>query len=166
MHDDTTLQIGFYQADRLESTADLLLDMSRHYNGANASSRETVHANLRDNILGADSGVQLVLACSADQVVGLACISLLYPAPKESAQLFMKELYVHSGWRNAGIGAALMRWIAAYAQHKGCSRFDWTVDADNTRALEFYRQLGASHVSDKLYFRFGVDALAALAGQG
>lgn len=161
----TDLQIGFYLPQWLESTADLLLDMSRHYNGANASSREAIHANLRDNILGADSGVQLVLACSADRVVGLACISLLYPAPRESAQLFMKELYVHSDWRDAGVGAVLMHWIAAYAQQRGCSRFDWTVDADNVRALDFYRQLGASHVSNKLYFRFDGAALAAFAAQ-
>lgn len=155
--------IRFFLETDTEQVADLLTDMSRHYNGEHASPRSRVRENLITNILGKDSGVRMVVALEADLVVGIAMISLLYPAPKERAQLFMKELYVASTHRSAGIGRALMAWIARYALEKNCARFDWTVDADNEKALAFYQSLGAMHVSDKLYFRLSGDALMNLA---
>lgn len=157
------MQIRFFAAEDTESTADLLHDMSVHYNGSNASPRDVVRANLMQRILGPSSGVRLVVATAGQRVVGLAAISLLYPAPKERAQLFMKELYVHSSERGAGIGEKLMTWLARYAVENQCARFDWTVDESNSGALRFYTDLGATHVKDKMYFRFSGASLDALA---
>lgn len=157
------MEIRFFQDGDVESVADALVDMSRHYNGENASSREAVLSNLVNNILGPESGVRIVVAVEAGRVVGLAMVSLLYPAPKEHGQLFMKELYVVSDARSSGIGTAMMKWIGRYAVSKNCIRFDWTVDLSNPRAVEFYKDLGAAHVSNKLYFRFAGNALAAFA---
>lgn len=157
------MQIDFYQSQQCETVADLLHDMSVHYNGVGASTRQAVLNNLKHNILGPDSGVRLVVATADDQAVGLACISLLYPAPKEQAQLFMKELYVLSSHRGRGIADAIMRWLAQYAVEKHCLRFDWTVDADNQKALDFYDALGAKRVSEKYYYRLSGEALHDLA---
>ena len=41
-------------------------------------------------------------------------------------------------------------------------RFDWTVDAENTKALAFYDAIGATRLQDKLYFRFSGAALHEL----
>lgn len=157
------MDVAFFRPENLESVIDLFCDMSRHYNGPNASSREAVARNLVENILGEDSGVKLVLALDHGRAVGVACISLLYPAPKEKCQLFMKELYVASGRRGEGIGRAIMQFVAGYAVEKSCVRFDWTVDSDNVAALDFYRRLGAEHLTTKLYFRFGGDTLSRMA---
>lgn len=75
----------------------------------------------------------------------------------------MKELYVHSSERGAGIGEKLMTWLARYAVENQCARFDWTVDESNSGALRFYTDLGATHVKDKMYFRFSGASLDALA---
>jgi GNAT superfamily N-acetyltransferase len=157
------MEIRFFKDSDIESVADALLDMSRHYNGENASSRAAILRNLTDNILGPDSGVRIVVAAEEHRVVGLAMISILYPAPKERGQLFMKELYVVSDARSAGMGRAMMKWIGRYAVSRNCVRFDWTVDLSNPRAVEFYRSLGAEPVTDKLYFRLSGDTLAAFA---
>jgi GNAT superfamily N-acetyltransferase len=159
------MHIRFFLDEDTESVTDLLHDMSIHYNGANASSREVVRANLLENILGPKSGVDLVVAIADKRVCGMAAISLLYPAPKEQAQLFMKELYVHSADRGTGIGEKLMQWLAKYALDNRCARFDWTVDEANAQALHFYNELGANHVKDKLYFRLAGDSLSALAAR-
>lgn len=156
------MNIRFFSTEDTESTSDLLHDMSVHYNGSNASSRQAVRMNLVQNILGPNSGVRLVVAHDGSRVAGLAAISLLFPAPKERAQLFMKELYVHSSYRGNGVGEKLMNWLARYALDNQCSRFDWTVDESNAGALRFYNELGATHVKDKLYFRFSEDALHAI----
>jgi len=135
------VEIAFFRQEQLESVVDLLHEMSLHYNRDNASSRDAVKANLIGNILGPDSGVRLVIASEASRAVGLAAISLLYPALKERGQLFMKELYVVSDKRGAGVGRALMHWTAKYAVSKNCCRLDWAVDDTNPQALSFYREL-------------------------
>lgn len=157
------LDIHFYVPDHLETVADLLLDMSIHYNGENASGRDEVQRNLIENILGSHSGVRLIVASSDGRAVGMAAISILYPAPNERGQLFMKELYVASEYRGRGIGKALMRFVARHAIANSCSRFDWTVDASESGALQFYRQLGAHVEPGKLYFRLTGSALEQLA---
>lgn len=160
------MQIAFYQPEYLETVADLLREMSVHYNGSDASSREQVRRNLVENMLGRHSGVQLVLALEADRAVGLASISILYPARKERGQLFMKELYVVSDHRGRGIGKALMQFVARHALDTGCTRFDWTVDAADHDAAGFYRQLGASALPEKLYFRLAGADLEHFAFRG
>lgn len=157
------MEIGFFRDEQLESVADLLCEMSIHYNGLDASSRELVRDNLLNNILGSHSSVRLVVASQAGKVVGLAMISILYPAPKEKGQLYMKELYVCASERGHGVGRAIMKWIAQYAVSKDCVRFDWAVDAPNKKALFFYEHLGARQVTDKLYYRMSGEQLIAFA---
>ena len=157
------MEIRFFQSEDTDSAAALLYEMSCHYHGNKASTREAVRRNLVENILGSDSDVRIVVAMVSARVIGLATLSILYPAPNERAQLFMKELYVAADWRSQGIGTQIMKWIAQYAVKTNCARFDWTVDAQNTKAIAFYKSLGALHVADKLYFRFSGDELQRLA---
>ncbi|KAF0815075.1 hypothetical protein IGB42_00152 [Andreprevotia sp. IGB-42] len=154
-----SIQIAFYTPDQLETTVDLLHDMSVHYNGSNASGRVAISNNLQQAILGPQSGVQLLIAAEEGKALALATLSLLYPAPKERGQLFMKELYVHSAHRSTGLGQLLMQWVARYAVAQNCLRFDWTVDTSNPGAIAFYHSLGATQVTDKLYFRLGGEDL-------
>ncbi|HEY1399040.1 GNAT family N-acetyltransferase [Roseateles sp.] len=157
------MQIRFNCQDDFNSLLDLLADMSVHYNGTNASGRDAIERHLRERMLGPDADVRFVVAVEAGVVRGMAAISLLYPAPKERGQLFMKELYVHSDHRGMNVGEQLMRWVARYAEEKNCVRFDWTVDADNAGALNFYKRLQAEQLSSKLYFRLSGDSLRQLA---
>src|SRR5258708_13345344 len=141
------MEIAFFRQEQLESVVDLLHDMSVHYNRENASSRNVVKAHLIGSILGPDSGVRLVIASEASRVIGLATISLLYPASKERGQLFMKELYVVSDKRGAGGGRALMRWTARYAVAKNCCRFDLTLHSTNPNTMSFYPELASTHLT-------------------
>ena len=159
------MEIRFFRPEDTDSAAELLHEMSRHYNGDNVSTLDVVRRNLINNILGPDSDVRVVVAVAGARVVGIAMISVLYPAQKERAQLFMKELYVGSDSRSQGTGRRLMAWIAAYAIATNCVRFDWTVDVSNVKAVEFYRSLGASPATDKLYFRCTGDDLRRMASE-
>jgi GNAT superfamily N-acetyltransferase len=159
------MEIRLFEARDVDTAADLLHDMSAHYNGADVSARATVRSHLVERILGPDSGVTLVVALDGGRAIGLAAIAILYPAPKERGQLFMKELYVHSECRGAGIGEQLMGWIARYAIRHDCVRFDWTAEAGNAGAVRFYTALGARPVEEKVYFRLAGEDLLAFAEQ-
>ncbi len=157
------MSIRFYSPEHLHTVTDLLLDMSIHYNGSNASTRDEIRRNLVGNLLGPHSGVRLVVALDEGRAVGLAAISILYPAPKERGQLFMKELYVVADSRGKGVGTALMQFVARHAVAMSCSRFDWTVGESNADALRFYHRLGAQTEAGKLYFRLTGAELERLA---
>lgn len=162
--DEPACDCRAYEPRDLESLADLLTDMSVHYNGPDASDRATVRMHLEQRILGPDADVRLFVAVDADGTVqGMAAVSLQYPAPKERGQLYMKELYVHSAARGRDIGERLMRRVARHAVAHDCLRLDWTTERPNEGAQRFYRRLGAEHVEEKVYFRLAGDALQAFA---
>lgn len=134
-----------------------------HYWGAAAPSAEAMAAHVRDKILAPQSNCEIALAETAGEAVGIATFAIVYPAPHLSGQLFLKDLFTTAEARGRGIGEKLMRFLAALAVARGCSRLDWTAEAENPGAMAFYERLGAQRVENKVYYRLDSGALAALA---
>ncbi|NJN36152.1 MAG: GNAT family N-acetyltransferase [Nitrospiraceae bacterium] len=139
-------------------------ELERHYFGAAAVEPSAIESSLRSGMLSEDSGVQVLLALDGSEVAGFATFSLLYPAPEQRAQLFMKDLFVRQQWRSTGLGEKLMKHLAAFAVQKNCIRFDWTTERTNKGAMSFYERLGALPVAEKVYYRLTGKALESLAG--
>jgi len=141
---------------------DLLIEVDRHYWGPHVG--ENVKAqSTADALVNGRSGCRAVVADLDGSLVGLATISVLHPSLNEHGTLFMKDLFVSSRGRGKGIGALFMRHLAKLTIELGCRRFDWTAESDNPRAIEFYDQLGAERVEEKVYFRFRDADLSAFA---
>jgi GNAT superfamily N-acetyltransferase len=66
---------------------------------------------------------------------------------------FLEDLYVRPTFRGRGFGRGLFEATANAALQSGCSRLEWRALAWNSLALEFYRSLGASVLSDWLVLR-------------
>lgn len=165
----TAPRIGFVEASQHEALIDLLHEMNAHYNdGTPAVPRDVVARHLRENLLGPHSALRLIaVSTEGSALAGFAAITLFHslvdPDPQRCGQLFLKELYVGSAHRGAGVGRALMSWIAAHAIGQRCARIDWTVEASNESARSFYRSLGAVHRDERLHFRLAGAALARAA---
>lgn len=151
-----------------ESLVDLLLELHAFYNAGAAVPRGTVQTHLVDRLLAPGSPQQLAVAATDDgEVVGLAAFGFVHslvdfdPALRRHCQL--KELYVRAGHRSAGVGRALMAWLARHAAAHGCHRIDWPVKAANLRGIAFYEGLGAERVADRLSYRLVAPALRVLA---
>ncbi|MEM9048019.1 MAG: GNAT family N-acetyltransferase [Pseudomonadota bacterium] len=142
--------------------ATLLTEANRHYWGDTAGAESDAQATAAA-LLGGGSGCQTLLAWRGDQPCGFATYTLLHPAPSARGTLFMKDLFIAATARNAGLGRAFMRHLAGLAAAQGCTRFDWTAESDNPRAIDFYRALGAETVTEKVYFRLTGAALARTA---
>jgi GNAT superfamily N-acetyltransferase len=95
----------------------------------------------------------------AGTLAGLAAYSFLWPAVGLSTSLYLKELYVASAHRRAGVGTALMNGLYRIAAERGCSRVEWTTDAGNERARAFYEAYGAKALASKIFYRAGRDSL-------
>lgn len=106
-------------------------------------------------------GTRYALAFLDGSAVGLACFALLRPGFRLGGILFLKELFVESSAGGQEVGAALMRWLAAYARDHGATRIDLTTEESNRGAQAFYERLGAER-ADKVFYRFdlGADVLA------
>ncbi|MDZ9709138.1 GNAT family N-acetyltransferase [Escherichia coli] len=71
------------------------------------------------------SGTLVIRARCGNNITGLACCNILYPSPRYSGQLHIKELYVSQCDRNKGTGKAIMRFIARLALEQECLSLSW-----------------------------------------
>jgi ribosomal protein S18 acetylase RimI-like enzyme len=139
-----------------EDLAELLQELDEFYGGA---ARETVSGKLAniDSALFADSPpAAALLAWDESNLVGFASYSILWPAVLSAKSLYLKELYVKSSHRHAGVGRLLMAGIFKAAREQECSRVEWTTDQDNKDAQAFYERLGISPHRSKLFYRHAI----------
>lgn len=141
----------------------IFLEMNHYHYGNVVIDEKMMGEYLRDRVLPVSSGTTVFKAVLNDDIVGFACVSIQYPAPKFSGQMFIKELFVKSGFRSGGIGQKLMASIAKSAVENHCERLDWLSIESDERAQKFYDSLGSHVVTDVVYRRVFGDQLKALA---
>jgi GNAT superfamily N-acetyltransferase len=61
------------------------------------------------------------------------------------------ELFVSASGRGSGVGRALMAALIDLALERGYSRLEWTTEAHNSSAQEFYRRYDAAEVNRVFY---------------
>lgn len=156
---------------RLATAADRLIlhqlfhETELHYEGHAAPSRESVAAHVDKSIIPAMTRCEILLAETAGVPAGYASFGQLYPAPNLGGQIQIKDVFVRERYRGRQIGAAIIRFLAALALERGCTRVDWTAETTNPRAIQFYDRLGVPRVESKVYYRLEGEILAAFAGK-
>lgn len=158
------MKIIFANKTHIEQILPIFMELEEYYFGGKAASLESIRNYFQSRVFSEISGVQVLLAIDeSDQAVGLATFSVLYPAPRLSGQIYMKDLFTSASSRGTGVGKQLMQFIANYALENGCNRLDWTAESSNPVAGEFYAAIGADQVKEKQYFRFEGSALSKFA---
>lgn len=82
--------------------------------------------------------------------VGFALYYPTYSTFRTAWGMHLEDLYVRDGYRDQGIGKALMAELAREANEKDYTWIEWYVLRWNEDALQFYRSLGAREVDDWL----------------
>jgi GNAT superfamily N-acetyltransferase len=149
----------------IDDIVDLFHRIDLHYFPDKAPAKKEISAYVRHNLFKEHCGVRVVLAKEGVKPLGIATFSILYPAPRTTGQLFMKDLFTVEEARGKGVGRALMRFLAKHALEMGCSRFDWTAETTNPGALEFYDRLGVPRIEEKIYYRLTGKKLASFAAE-
>lgn len=120
--------------------------------------------SLRQHLFGPRPYAEAALACAGAEVAGFALWFHNFSTFTGRPGLYLEDLYVRPDHRGRGLGEALLRHLARVAVARGCARFEWAVLDWNSRAIDFYRKLGAVPMDDWTVYRVSGDALERLAG--
>ncbi|EEZ86985.1 conserved hypothetical protein [Vibrio harveyi 1DA3] len=145
-----------------ESCLDLIpifTELEQYYFKEQAATEKELAHYLKYKVFSEYSGVKVIAAYNNDTIMGFATYTVMFPAPKLSGQMYLKDLFVSSSARGKGVGLKLMKYLASLTVNHGCHRLDWTAESTNPIAGRFYQSIGTERVTEKEYYRFFGDTL-------
>ncbi|MET3986055.1 GNAT family N-acetyltransferase [Streptomyces sp. PvR034] len=144
------MRIGQATPEDVDVISTILAEIEAYYGGEPTPGDP---AQIRAALFAGRPAATVLLAREGNEVLGLASYSLLWPAAGADTSLYLKELFVRESARRRGVAGAFMEALQAAAAAAGCSRVEWTADADNPAALAFYKALGAEPRGGKIFYR-------------
>ena len=100
---------------------------------------------------------------SDGKAVGYALMFQTYSTFLCRPSIYIEDLFVLPEHRGGGYGKALLTHCIKLADKRGCGRVEWTVLDWNTGAQEFYKALGAKHLTEWYLYRLTADKIAEVA---
>jgi len=147
------------QPAQAKAIAEIAEEMDRFYGATKMEPQETRIRQIGEALFSDPPSAYSLLAWDDGELVGFAAYSFLWPAIGLTRSLYLKELYISTKARQAGIGKLLMQHLYDIAVKNNCSRVEWTTDNDNREAQLFYAELGVPLKGSKLFYRIEGDEL-------
>jgi diamine N-acetyltransferase len=107
--------------------------------------------------------VQCEIAEWDGEPVGLMIWFRTYGTFQAAPVLYLEDIFVDARFRRRGIARACLKRLAQHAVAENAVRIDWLVLDWNSRAIEFYKSIGAPVAEEWRICRLTGDALTALA---
>jgi GNAT superfamily N-acetyltransferase len=120
---------------------------------------EMLHASL----FGEHPPAEALIAELDAEPAGFALFHGTFSTWECRAGMWLEDLYVRPRIRRGGVGAALLRRVAAVAVERGCARLEWHALDWNDPALSFYERIGATRLSEWELHRLSGEALRRVA---
>jgi GNAT superfamily N-acetyltransferase len=98
---------------------------------------------LRDSLFGERRVAEVILGYLRDDPAGFALFFHNFSTFLGKPGIYLEDLYVKPEFRGAGVGRALLVYLAKLARERGCGRLEWWVLDWNEPAIRFYKALGA-----------------------
>ncbi|MBY0306381.1 MAG: GNAT family N-acetyltransferase [Sphingomonas sp.] len=120
---------------------------------------------LHEAMFSATPAAEALIAENDGSPVGLALFFHNFSTWTGWRGLYLEDLYVTPAARGHGVGKALLKYLAALAVERGCTRFEWQVLTWNTPAIDFYQAMGAELMEEWRTCRVSGEALTRLAAK-
>lgn len=142
---------------------ELIRELARHEQALErmVATPEDLRAALRSRPPRAEA----VLAFLPAEVVGYAIFHPAFSSYLGRECLHLEDLYVRPAARGAGIGKAILAYVAEVTSTRRLARLEWSSLAGNESAKQFYEALGARSEARLMYALSG-ETLEKLTGQG
>ena len=120
---------------------------------------------IRETLFGLRRTAEIAIGYLEAQPVGFVLFFHNYSTFLGKPGLYIEDLFVDEDYRRRGYGRALLLHVARLAKERGCGRLEWSVLNWNQPAIDFYKKLGASPMSEWTVFRVTGESLNELAGK-
>lgn len=120
-------------------------------------------AAIENSLFGPRPYAEALIAWADRQAAGFALFFHSYSTFLGRLGLYLEDLFVRPEARGRGIGRVLLARVAQTAIERDCGRLEWAVLDWNQPAIEFYRHLGATPLTQWIVNRLSGDPLRALA---
>jgi GNAT superfamily N-acetyltransferase len=120
---------------------------------------------LERHLFGERPAAEAVLAEVDGEAVGYALFYSTFSTFLGRPGIWLEDLFVRPVRRGAGVGRALLAYVAELAVARDCGRLEWSALDWNEPALAFYRGLGARRMGEWQLHRLDGAALAAVAAR-
>jgi GNAT superfamily N-acetyltransferase len=110
-------------------------------------------------LFGDRPAAEAVIAKIADESVGFALFITTFSTFLGRPGIYLEDLFVRRAHRGAGIGKALLQYVAHIACERGYGRMEWAVLDWNESAIGFYEQLGAVAMDEWTTYRVSGETL-------
>lgn len=117
---------------------------------------------LSEHLFGERPYAEAILAECEGQAAGLATFFYNYSTFLTKPGIYLDDLFVISGYRQQGIGKAILTYLGKIAVERNCGRLEWTVATWNEQGIAFYERMGASVLPDWRICRVEGDSLTHL----
>ena len=145
------------------SVADVLREMDRHYRPDADLPSPGDYVATATRTIEEREGTRFLLCFSPDgRPVGIACVAVLRPGRDLRGLVYVKDLFVKQEARGAGLGTAMMRFLAHFCLERGIGRIDLGTDRSNLGAQRLYEALGGAS-QEKVNYTFPIESLRKLA---
>ncbi|MBZ9921036.1 MULTISPECIES: GNAT family N-acetyltransferase [unclassified Mesorhizobium] len=156
-----TVDVRWATTGDATALATMLCDMAVHYRQPPLDHERALSAARKWLDEESPAYPHFALAFIGAEISGLASVAIAHPGIDLERLLFLKDLFVRDKARNAGVGRALVGFLADHCRRNGIGRIDLTTEDWNEGALRFYDRLGERH-GQKIFLRLSGEALGAV----
>jgi GNAT superfamily N-acetyltransferase len=122
-----------------------LFDAYRQHYGTNPAP-EAVEQWMREQMI--SDRMRVYVAAQGDRVRGICSVAVVPASLTLRTVWLLRDIYVDPDARRAGVGRALLAYVADAARAEGAHRVSLQTEATNTRALQLYAKAGFQPVGD------------------
>lgn len=107
---------------------------------------------LKKHLFSDNPGLKCLVAEVNEEIVGYATYAKQFSTWDADFYIYMDCLFLNEKSRGYGIGEQIMNRIKKESQKAGCTLIQWQTPGFNTRAIKFYRRIGAVSKSKERFF--------------
>lgn len=119
-------------------------------------------AAIETHLFGPKAVAECLLAFAAGECVGFALFFHNFSTFVGKPGIYLEDLFIKEQYRGLGYGKQLLMHLVQTSKERNCGRVEWSVLNWNEPAIQFYKSLGATAMSEWTVYRLDDKAINQL----